>query len=70
MTASADVALILATAARGLRVFPCRPREKRPIVADWPNVATTDAGQIPSARSLVVQKADSQPLPHSDMSDE
>lgn len=31
---------VLALAARGGRIFPVEARGKRPLVADWPNVAT------------------------------
>ncbi|MFW6062320.1 MAG: AAA family ATPase, partial [Planctomycetota bacterium] len=31
--------------AAGFRVFPCGP-DKRPLIKDWPNVATVDPGQI------------------------
>lgn len=36
----------LAIAEVGIRVFPCRPLDKRPAVNDWPNVATVDPAQI------------------------
>ena len=36
----------LALAARGLHVFPCRPRDKRPATADGLKSATVDAGTI------------------------
>lgn len=35
-------------AALGLPVFPCRPGEKRPLIAGWPEKATTDAAQVRS----------------------
>lgn len=31
---------------KGWRVFPCEAGSKRPLVKDWPNVATTDAKQV------------------------
>ena len=34
------------TAALGFRIFPVEPRGKRPLVKNWPNVATTDLSQI------------------------
>jgi Bifunctional DNA primase/polymerase, N-terminal/Primase C terminal 1 (PriCT-1) len=36
----------LALAARGLHVFPCRPRDKRPATTDGLKSATVDAGAI------------------------
>jgi hypothetical protein len=36
----------LTYAARGWRVFPCRARDKRPLVTAWQNAATTDEEQI------------------------
>ena len=36
----------LALAARGLHVFPCRPRDKRPATVDGVKSATVDAGTI------------------------
>lgn len=36
----------LAWAARGYRVFPCVPNAKRPLLEDWPALATTDENTI------------------------
>lgn len=36
----------LALGGQGLAVFPCEPRGKRPLIRDWPSLATTDPGQI------------------------
>ncbi|MBV5262983.1 bifunctional DNA primase/polymerase [Pinisolibacter aquiterrae] len=33
-------------AAAGLRIFPCDPASKRPLISDWPNAATADAAQV------------------------
>jgi hypothetical protein len=41
-----DLAAVLALAARGWRVFPCRQREKTPLLHDWPHLATTDPAVI------------------------
>jgi hypothetical protein len=44
---SADLArAALAYARRGLRVHPCRPGEKLPLLDDWPHRATLDATTI------------------------
>ena len=33
-------------ASHGLRVLPIPARSKRPVINDWPNIATTEPGQI------------------------
>lgn len=33
-------------ASHGLRVFPCEPAGKRPLIKNWPDLATTDPDQI------------------------
>jgi hypothetical protein len=37
---------VLGMAARGWRLFPVMPREKQPLVADWPHQATSDEAQL------------------------
>ncbi|SRR5579871_1481914 len=41
-----DLAAVLALAGRGWRVFPCRSRDKTPLVREWQRVATTEEEQI------------------------
>jgi hypothetical protein len=42
----ADLPAVLALAAHGWRVFPCRPRDKTPLVREWQHIATTGPEQI------------------------
>jgi hypothetical protein len=42
--ATLDAAFMYAS--DGVRVFPIGPEKKRPLIKDWPNVATTDPEQI------------------------
>jgi len=42
----AALAPFVSLAARGWRLFPCHPRDKTPLVHDWPHMATTDLGQM------------------------
>src|SRR5215472_8686738 len=37
---------LLALAAKGWRVFPCRPRAKEPLIPEWQHKATMDSRQI------------------------
>src|SRR5712691_3900001 len=37
---------ILRLAAEGLRLFPIIPRDKKPLVPDWPHLATTSEEQL------------------------
>jgi Bifunctional DNA primase/polymerase, N-terminal len=37
---------ILRLAAEGLRLFPVIARDKKPLVKDWPNLATTNEEQL------------------------
>jgi hypothetical protein len=38
-----DIAFVLSLAARGLRLHPCVPRAKTPLLRDWPTLASCDA---------------------------
>jgi Bifunctional DNA primase/polymerase, N-terminal len=40
------IALVLSLAARGLRLHPCVPRAKTPLLRDWPILASCDADII------------------------
>lgn len=40
------IAAVLALAARGWRLFPCRRQDKTPLVREWQHLATTDPEQI------------------------
>lgn len=44
--ATDKVTAALTLAAKGLRVFPLKPNEKRPAILDWTKTATTDEVQI------------------------
>lgn len=41
-----DLAVVLPLAARGWLLFPCRPRDKTPLLREWQHIATTDPKQI------------------------
>jgi hypothetical protein len=37
-----DIAAVLSLAARGLRLHPCAPRGKTPLLRNWPTLASCD----------------------------
>jgi hypothetical protein len=46
LPAAVDLDWVLALAERGWRVFPCRARDKTPLVREWQHIATTAEKQI------------------------
>lgn len=46
MAGAIGLSAVLGSSARGWRLFPCRPRDKTPLVREWQHVATTTPEQI------------------------